>query len=68
MADTGWTMDEVGPGLWCAVAVPVLGLFGSLKALVSAPLVALVPVEQQPPDHGGGRSQGQPGPPAGVEV
>jgi hypothetical protein len=49
MADTGWTMDEIGPGLWCAVAVPVLGLLGSLKALVSAPLVALVPVEQQPP-------------------
>jgi hypothetical protein len=27
----------------------VLGLLGSLKALVSAPLVALVPVESQPP-------------------
>jgi hypothetical protein len=49
MADTGWTVDQFGPGLWCAVAVPVLGLLGSLKALVSAPLVALVPVESQPP-------------------
>jgi hypothetical protein len=49
MAETGWTVDQFGPGLWCAVAVPVLGLLGSLKALVSAPLVALVPVESQPP-------------------
>ena len=49
MADIGWTMDRFGPGLWCAAAVPVLGLLGSLKALVSAPLVALVPVEQPPP-------------------
>ena len=49
MADVGWTLDRFGPGLWCAAAVPVLGLLGSLKALVSAPLVALVPVEQPPP-------------------
>jgi hypothetical protein len=52
MADTGWSVDRFGPGLWCAAAVPVLGLLGSLKTLVSAPLVALVPVEQQPPATG----------------
>jgi hypothetical protein len=52
MADTGWAVDRYGPGLWCAVAVPVLGLLGSMKALVSAPLVALIPVESQPPTTG----------------
>ena len=35
--------------MWCAVAVPVLGLLGSLKAMFTAPLVTLDPVEQPPP-------------------
>jgi hypothetical protein len=33
--------DRLGPGMWCAVAVPVLGLLGALKAMLTAPLVTL---------------------------
>lgn len=36
-----WRPDRFGPGLWCAVAVPVLGLLGSLKAMLTPPLVTL---------------------------
>lgn len=36
-----WRPDRFGPGMWCAVAVPVLGLLGSLKAMLTAPLVTL---------------------------
>ena len=36
-----WRPDRFGPGTWCAVAVPVLGLLGSLKAMLTAPLVTL---------------------------
>ena len=43
MADTGWRSTGSAPVMWCAVAVPVLGLLGSLKAMLSAPLVALAP-------------------------
>jgi hypothetical protein len=46
LADTGWTLDRYGAGMWCAVAVPVLGLVGALKAMLTAPLVTLDP----PPD------------------
>jgi hypothetical protein len=35
--------QRFGPGLWCAVAVPVLGLVGALKAMLTAPLVSLTP-------------------------
>jgi hypothetical protein len=49
LADAGWTVDRVGPGLWCAVAVPVLGVLGSLKAMLAAPLVAVRPADQPPP-------------------
>ena len=38
--------DRLGPGMWCAAAVPVLGVLGSLKAMLTAPLVTLDP----PPD------------------
>jgi hypothetical protein len=41
MADGGWGPDQFGPGLWCAVAVPILGTLGSLKAMLTAPLVVL---------------------------
>jgi hypothetical protein len=41
MADTGWTLDRFGAGMWCAVAVPVLGLLGALKAMLTAPRVTL---------------------------
>jgi hypothetical protein len=41
LADTGWSLDRFGAGMWCAVAVPVLGLLGALKAMLTAPLVTL---------------------------
>jgi hypothetical protein len=43
MADGGWGADQFGPGMWCAVAVPVLGALGALKAMLTAPLVTLHP-------------------------
>jgi hypothetical protein len=33
--------DRLGPGMWCAVAVPVLGVLGALKAMLTAPQVTL---------------------------
>ena len=36
MADGGWGADQFGAGMWCAVAVPVLGALGSLKAMLTA--------------------------------
>jgi hypothetical protein len=41
LADGGWGPDQFGPGLWCAVAVPILGTLGSLKAMLTAPVVVL---------------------------
>jgi hypothetical protein len=41
IADTGLADDRFGPGMWCAVAVPVLGLLGALKAMLTVPLVRL---------------------------
>jgi hypothetical protein len=41
MADGGWGPDQFGPGMWCAVAVPILGTLGSLKAMLTAPLVTV---------------------------
>ena len=41
VAGLGWRPDRFGPGMWCAVAVPVLGLLGSLKAMLTLPLVTL---------------------------
>ena len=41
LAGLGWRPDRFGPGMWCAVAVPVLGLLGSLKAMLTPPLVTL---------------------------
>lgn len=43
LADDGWVTDGFGPGLWCAVAVPVLGVLGSLKAMLTVPVVTLAP-------------------------
>lgn len=43
MDDVGWAADRLGPGMWCAVAVPVLGALGSLKAMLTTPLVTLGP-------------------------
>jgi hypothetical protein len=41
IVDTGLAYDRFGPGLWCAVAVPVLGTLGALKAMLTAPVVSL---------------------------
>ena len=41
MADGGWGPDQFGPGLWCAVAVPILGTLGALKAMLTAPQIVL---------------------------
>jgi hypothetical protein len=43
ITDTDLVDDRFGPGMWCAVAVPVLGGLGALKAMLTAPRVALVP-------------------------
>lgn len=42
LADSGLVDDRFGPGMWCAVAVPVFGVLGSLKAMLTVPLVTLV--------------------------
>ncbi len=33
--DADWELDFFGPGFWCAIAVAVLGVLGSLKALLT---------------------------------
>jgi hypothetical protein len=43
MSEGGWGADQFGPGMWCAVAVPVLGALGALKAMLTAPLVTVRP-------------------------
>jgi hypothetical protein len=40
LADAGWDLRFFGPGFWCALAVAVLGLLGSLKALLTGPRYA----------------------------
>jgi hypothetical protein len=37
LADAGWDLGFFGPGFWCGIAVAVLGLLGSLKALLTGP-------------------------------
>jgi hypothetical protein len=37
LADAGWDLGFFGPGFWCAIVVAVLGLLGSLKALLTGP-------------------------------
>ena len=37
LADVGWDAGAVDTGFWFAVAVPVLGLLGALKALLTSP-------------------------------
>jgi hypothetical protein len=43
VTETDLVDDRFGPGMWCAVAVPVIGVLGALKAMLTAPRVALVP-------------------------
>ena len=35
LIDAKWKLGVFGPGFWCAIAVAVLGLLGSLKALLT---------------------------------
>lgn len=37
LADIGWDTDVIDTGFWFAVAVPVLGLLGALKAMFTGP-------------------------------
>ena len=37
LVDADWDLGFFGPGFWCGIAVAVLGLLGSLKALLSRP-------------------------------
>jgi hypothetical protein len=39
LADAGWDTGAMGPGMWFAAAVPVLGLVGALQAMLTARLV-----------------------------
>ena len=43
IVESGLADDRFGPGMWCAVAVPVLGVLGALKAMLTAPRVTLGP-------------------------
>ena len=40
LADAGWDLGFFAIGFWFGIAVAVLGLLGSLKALVTRPKVA----------------------------
>jgi hypothetical protein len=48
VVDTDLATERFGPGLWCAAAVPVLGLLGALKAMLTAPRVLLAPDGRRP--------------------
>jgi hypothetical protein len=37
LIDAKWDLGVFGPGFWCAIAVAVLGLVGSLKAVLTRP-------------------------------
>jgi hypothetical protein len=37
LVDADWDLSFFGPGFWCAIAVAVLGLLGSLKAALTGP-------------------------------
>lgn len=39
VANTGWSIRSFGPGMWCAVAVVLLGELGALKAMLTAPRI-----------------------------
>ncbi|MGY1721822.1 hypothetical protein [Blastococcus sp. SYSU DS0533] len=40
LVDAGWDLGFFGPGFWCGIAVAVLGLLGSLKAVLTGPRYA----------------------------
>jgi hypothetical protein len=37
LIDAGWDLGFFGAGFWCAIVVAVLGLLGSLKAVLTGP-------------------------------
>ena len=41
VGQAGWLADRLGPGLWFAVAVAVLGVLGALKAMLTVPRIRL---------------------------
>ncbi len=51
IVESGLADDRFGAGLWCAVAVPVLGVLGSFKAMLTAPLVTLAADSPTSSDH-----------------
>ena len=55
ITDTDLADARFGPGLWCAAAVPVLGLLGALKAMLTAPLLTLTPAGRRGPSAGTSR-------------
>ena len=42
-AEAGWRLERFGVGTWFATAVPVLGVLGALKSMLTTPHVTLVP-------------------------
>ena len=42
-AEAGWRVERFGVGTWFATAVPVLGVLGALKSMLTTPHVTLVP-------------------------
>lgn len=43
LASSDWRLDSFSAGTWFAVAVPVLGLLGALKAMLTPPHVVIAP-------------------------
>lgn len=43
LAGASWRLDLFGPGTWFAAAVPVLGVLGALKAMLTPPDVEIAP-------------------------
>jgi hypothetical protein len=41
LASSGWRVDRFSAGTWFAAAVPVLGLLGALKAMLTPPHVVI---------------------------
>jgi hypothetical protein len=49
LANANWSTASFGPGMWCAAAVAALGTLGAMKAMLSAPLVRLLPSTRRTP-------------------
>jgi hypothetical protein len=45
LANANWSTASFGPGMWCAVAVAAFGTLGAMKAMLTAPLVRLGPLD-----------------------